>query len=71
MFRIIVCTAALIAVIVGLRWVFSNTIDSWGLGWGALAVAVFLGVIFFIAHQIDRADSRSRREQPPERRDLL
>lgn len=66
MVRVIICCGAMIAIIVGLRWGFGSAIDTWGLGWGALLVAVFLGVILFISHQIDRRDGiRSQEVLPP------
>ena len=67
MLRIVVCSAALIAMIVAVRWALGNAIDSWGLGWGTVLCATILGITFFIAHRIDRADSRSQAPRPPRR----
>jgi TRAP-type C4-dicarboxylate transport system permease small subunit len=65
MLRIVVCSAALIAVIVAIKYGLKLSLSEWGF-WPYMAICLIGSlVVFFIAHLIDRADTRSREVQPP------
>ncbi len=69
MLRIVVCSAALIAVIAGLRWFLTDSFETFGFGWG-IAICIAVGTIGIIgAYLSDRADTRSQEALPPKPHD--
>lgn len=65
MLRIVVCSAALFAFIAGVRWVLTDSFDTFGYGWG-ITLCVATGVIGIIgAYLSDRAHTRSQEVLPP------
>ena len=70
MLRIVVCSAALLALIAGLKYGLKLSLSEWGF-WPYMAIC--LGgtlIVFLIAYLIDRADTRSREVLPPKPRDF-
>jgi hypothetical protein len=65
MVRVIVCSGALIALIVGVRFGLHDTFESLGFGWGATACVAVMLLSLLTAYLIDRADSRSQEVLPP------
>ena len=70
MLRIVVCSAALIAVMAGVRLILKDALDQWGLSWGALFVCGWLAAMCVIAWLYDRAKTRRQEVLPPEPRDF-
>ena len=70
MLRIVVCSAALIALIGGIRWGINGVFDTWGFGWGTLVGIAGMASVLVIAYLIDRADTRSQEVLPPKPRDF-
>ena len=68
--RIVICSAALLALVVFARWQLNRTFENWGFGWGATVCIVIMLGSFLTAYLIDRADTRSREGQPRARRDF-
>jgi hypothetical protein len=65
MLRIVVCCAVLLALIAAMKFGLRLSLADFGL-WPYLAICVAVGLAgMFIAHLIDRADTRSREVQPP------
>jgi hypothetical protein len=65
MLRIVVCSAALLALVEGVRYGLKLSLNEWGF-WPYMAVCLVGGLtVFLIAHLIDRADIRSQSKQPP------
>jgi hypothetical protein len=65
MLRIVVCSVALIGLIAAMKFGLRWSLVEFGL-WPYLAICVAVGLFgMFIAHRIDRADTRSRAAQPP------
>ena len=70
MLRIVVCSAALIALIAGVRFGLRDTFETWGFGWGATACVAVMLVSLLTAYLIDRREGiRSQEVLPPKPRD--
>jgi hypothetical protein len=70
MLRIVVCSGTLLLLIAGLRQGLNGTFEAWGFGWGATVCVALMLISFLTAYLIDRADTRSREEQPRAPRDF-
>ena len=70
MLRIVVCSAALIAVMAGLKFLLNASLDAWGF-WPYMAICIVGGCAFIVfAWWYDRASNRQQEVLPPERRDF-
>ena len=69
MFRIVVCSVALLAIIMIVRVALHSALAEWGY-WPYMAVCITgFGAFCIIAYLYDRANTRSQEVLPPERRD--
>lgn len=69
MLRIVVCSAALLAIIMGIKYGLKLSLSEWGF-WPYMAICIAVGLFgIFIAYLIDRADTRSQEVLPPKPRD--
>jgi hypothetical protein len=70
MLRIVVCSAALIAVMAGLKYLLNASFEAWGY-WPYMAICAVGGCAFIVfAWLYDRANSHRQEVLPPERRDF-
>lgn len=69
MLRVVVCSAALAAVIWGIKSALKLSLAELGF-WPYMMICVVVGLAgIFIAHRIDRADIRSQEALPPKPHD--